>query len=131
MIAIVCAAAACLFGCAAGVPHRPVLSSRFYGVWANVNPNINNWWVITAAGAIPYGVPENGTCITGQTVVLASNEIQVNDGTVYLRRAEDLLLMVRNDFRFVSVHKQVKRSEICRKPDGTHAQGAPLAARSP
>ena len=117
--------------CADRAVLRPVLSSRFYGIWANANPRLpSNWLIISTDGVVPYYLGEDGKCSTASTVVLGSNRVQVKEGELRLLRAEDLLVMALDDFRTVAFYKPVKVDAICRKADGTYAEGAPGIARS-
>ena len=78
-----------------------------------------------------YHLGEDGKCSTATAVVLGSNRIQVKQAEVRLQRAADLLLADFNGYRIFIFYKAVKASDICRKSDGTYAEGAPgLASTS-
>jgi hypothetical protein len=126
---LVCAAFALLLvGCAANRTREPVLASRYYGAWTNLEPRYYNWWVISAAGVVNYGIALDGGKCGGRSVtVLSSDQIDIqppNGGTATLRVAEGNLLLLLVDDHF-AVHKRVKPSDICRKPDGSYFEGAP------
>jgi hypothetical protein len=121
-----------LVGCAATKPQEIALAPRYYGVWVNANPNYYNWWQISAAGAVNYGVALDGGKCTGRSAtVLGANRIDIefgNSGTAYLRLAEgDLLLFEAGPTKY-SLHRRVEASNICRKSDGEYFEGAPYPA---
>lgn len=109
---------------------RPVLASRFYGIWANANPRGPNWMLISKAGLVPYGITTDGKCETYHAITLAPKEFQAPQTTVHIRRAEDLLLMVSDDWQVVSTWKQADASAVCQKSDGSYAEGGPSIGRS-
>jgi hypothetical protein len=118
-----------LIGCAETKSQETVLAPRYYGVWVNVVPSYHNWWQISEAGAINYGIAlDGGKCSGRAATVLSANRIDIsfgNSGTVYLRLAEgDFLLFEAGPAAF-SLHRRVEPSDICRKSDGTYFEGAP------
>ena len=108
---------------------RSVPASRFYGSWANTNTQVSNWMIISTAGVLPYGFAAAGTCETYHATTVAPNEFKAPETTVHMRRAEELLLMVSDDWQTVALLKRVDASAVCRNPDGTYAQGAPNIGR--
>jgi hypothetical protein len=129
-----------LAGCVTPSKHtKPLLASRYYGTWRNAVPHWHNWWEISAAGAISYTYSQDGDCRVLPMVVLGTYKVKVPpvDGetghTVNLRLAEgDFLLLVPDDVGDVSggaAHRRVDPSDICMRPDGTYAHGAPHPAK--
>jgi hypothetical protein len=121
-----------LVGCATTKSPQPVLAPRYYGVWVNVIPSNYNWWQISAAGAVGYGIAlDGGKCGGRSATVLGPNRIDVafgNSDTVYLRLAEgDLLLFEAGPAKF-ALHRRVEAANICRRSDGTYFEGAPYPA---
>lgn len=123
-----------LVGCVTHKPKAPTLSPRFYGVWTNVNPNFHNWWKISAAGAVNYGIAlDQGRCGGRSAIVLGSDQLNVpfgNAATVHLslNASGYLVFEARHVHAF---HKRVTITDICRKPDGTYFDGAPHVAAMP
>jgi hypothetical protein len=121
-----------LVGCTATKSQEIALAPRYYGVWVNVNPTYHNWWQISAAGAVNYGVAlDGGICAGRSATVLGANRIDItfgNSDTVYLRLAEDdRLLFEAGPTKFL-LHRRVEASNICRKSDGVYFEGAPYPA---
>jgi hypothetical protein len=124
-----------LVGCATNKAKTPVLSSSFYGVWTNVNPNVFNWWVISAIGAVNYGIALNqGKCGGQSAVVLGPNQIYApplgSADTAHLRLSESGFLVFEGAHGR-ALHKRVAPTDICRKSDGTYFDGAPHVAAIP
>lgn len=123
-----------LVGCVTHRPKAPILSPSFYGVWTNVNPNFYNWWEISAAGAVNYGIAlDQGKCAGKSAIVLGSDQLDVpfgNAGTVHLSLSESGYLVFEAG-RGRALHKRVTLTDICRRPDGTYFEGAPHVAVTP
>lgn len=117
-------------GCVSTKPKAPVLDPSFYGVWTNVNANYYNWWVISAAGAVNYGIAlDAGKCVGHTAVTLGPDRIEVpfgNSDAVRLRLEASGLLAFEGS-RGRALHKHVESNDVCRKADGTYFAGAPLA----
>jgi hypothetical protein len=109
---------------------RPVLASRFYGIWANANPRRPDWMLIGDAGVDSYSITTDGRCVTYHAITLAPNEFQAQ-AAIYIWRAEELLLMVSDDWQVAAIWKQADAKAVCRKTDGSYAEGAPKIGRSP
>jgi hypothetical protein len=115
---------------------KPALASRYYGTWRNAVLHWDNWWEISAAGAISYSYSQDGYCEALPMVVLGTYKVKVPPGdgktgrTVNLRLAEgDFLLLVPDDVSGGAAHRRVDPSDICMRSDGTYAHGAPHPAK--
>jgi hypothetical protein len=122
-----------LVGCVTTKLQKIALAPRYYGVWVNVVPNYHNWWQISAAGAVNYGIAlDGGKCAGRSATVLGANRIDVtfgNSGNIYLRLAEGGLLLFEAGPSQFSLHRRAEATDICRQSDGTYFEGAPYPAR--
>lgn len=120
-------AAACVSGRHPAPP--PALSSAFYGAWANAGPQAHNWWEISDSEVVIYRIDSAGKCESAHGVVLDPEQAEVQFGTadtVTLHRQGDLLFVATEGQ--VGINQRVESATICRKADGTYAEGAPHAA---
>jgi hypothetical protein len=123
-------------------PETPVLASRYYGTWAVDSPRYPSWWWIidSRVGATGYVYKKDGTCGSGHAMVLGPDRIDVlsldtsgnETRNVYrLHLAEgDLLLCWDEDEAWGAIYRRVTPSDICKRADGTYAEGAPSAPLS-
>ena len=133
--AVCCLALLALIGASAGCVEAryttPVLARRYYGTWENIVPRYLNWWVISASGAVSYGIAsESGRCVRSSAIVKAADAFDVtsgNSGRVTLRAVEGGQLLLFQGDRGFALHRRVDASHICRKSDGTYREGAPSA----
>lgn len=132
--AVIAGASALLGGLAAAcvgtqhAAHPPELSSEFNGAWANAGPQAHDWWEISNSEVVIYRVDNAGRCESATGVVLDPEQAEVRFGTTdtaTLHRQGDLLF-VTSDGQ-VGINQRVEPTTICRKPDGTYAEGAPHA----
>jgi len=114
--------------CASGRHTAPApLSPEFQGVWANIGPQAHNWWDISATQVVMYGFGNTGACESMHGEVVDPESAEVRFGTTAtgtLHRQGDLLLFV-TDAGNLGLHQRVEPASICRKPDGSYAEGAP------
>jgi hypothetical protein len=110
----------------------PALSPQFYGVWVNVGRQAHNWWEISSTDVVLYGVDSAGRCDSTHAVVVDSEEAEVRFGTTTAGslHLQGDLLMFMTEAGQVALHQRADATAICRKPDGTYAEGAPNAAPS-
>jgi hypothetical protein len=132
---ILAACALTLCACATTNPSKPALAARYNGVWVNANPRYpNNFWVIAAGEAVSYGIGQDGKCERIAAVILGPARIDVQSGRRgigSLRLAEGgLLIFVGDDAVSGAIYRQADASSVCRRSDGTYADGAPLIGRS-
>jgi hypothetical protein len=121
-------------GCASNRSHTPVLAPAFYGTWTNVNPRYYNWWVISASGAVAYGIALNrGKCGAYSATVVDPEHINVtfgNSGKVHLRISDNGLLVFEN-VSATAYHKRVEPESICERADGGYFEFAPHPRTNP
>jgi hypothetical protein len=107
-------------------PHTLQISPEFVGTWTNVNPDFQNWWVITPDKVVNYGVsPETGRCQWREATILAHNQIDIpfgNTAQPFLYIAKGRLLFDVAGQR--GVHVRVSREAICKKGK-LYFEGAP------
>jgi hypothetical protein len=107
------------------------LASEFYGVWVNTGPTPRNWWEISATDVIVYGFDNTGKCASVHAVVLDPELPEIQLGTTdtgTLHRQGDLLMFVTEGAGQMGLHQRSEAAGICRRADGTYAEGAPHAA---
>jgi hypothetical protein len=111
-----------LAGCAGLPTRRPELAPRYYGVWVQINPRYLHWWVLSAEGATAYAVDTDRKCRVGAYAVMGPNEIDIHfeDGFLRWHTVEGDMLLMEAGPRLLALYERAKRSDICRKPDGTY-----------
>jgi hypothetical protein len=115
-----------LVGCAAPVSAQTI-APEFHGFWANVDARNSNWWEIASDRVVNYGGGfKDGKCRAAAAAIVSTDRIEIqfgNKSTVQMRTLGDRLLF-DGDIG-TAYHRQVARSEICRRADGTYFEGAP------
>jgi len=108
----------------------PTLAPQFYGVWANAGAQAHTWWQISATQIVMYGFDKSAHCASMQGVVVdpESAEVRFDTGTTGTFHLQGDLLVFMTDAGHVGLHQRADPASICRKPDGSYAEGAPQAA---
>ena len=114
--------------------NAPILSAEFYGAWVNASPRFYSWWEISSTGAVGYGYASDGKCTSVSSLATDTDQLEIHyaspeNVTLHLASG-DLLLMSADSGSGVTLYKRVEADSICRRTDGSYADGAPHAAAS-
>jgi len=116
-----------LFGYCATPVSAQTIAPEFHGFWANVDARNSNWWEIASDRVVNYGGGfKDGKCRAAQATIVSTDRIAIrfgNKSVVQMRTVGDQLLF-DGDIG-TAYHRQVERTEICRRADGTYFEGAP------
>jgi hypothetical protein len=115
--------------------NAPILSAEFYGAWINASPRFHSWWEISSTGAVGYGdAGGDGKCTSVSSLATETDQLEIHyaspqNVTLHLASG-DLLLMSADNGSGVTLYKRVDADSICRRSDGSYAEGAPHVAAS-